>query len=171
MKISINLSKHFLFIAVAVAVIAVTGLYIWNRTPQISPVPDSIKQQLNYSVLYPTGYTIDPSSWTYLKAQQTVSFNVKLGGNSILFTEEKVPLAYSGDAAAYNRFIGSLKPIANFNVPLGTVSLANFITDDLRPVGATGILKAKGTFLLVHPSQNLSNNDWRQLFESLKVDK
>jgi hypothetical protein len=68
-------------------------------------------------------------------------------------------------------FIGSLRPSASFSVPLGTVSLSNFVTSgDFQVIGVTGILKVKSTSLLARPDTPLTDDQWRSLFESLKVD-
>ncbi len=134
-------------------------------------MPANIKERASFVIIYPKGYSIDSKSWKYLTDTSSVEFTAKRDGYSVVFTEEKTPLEYQDDVAAYNRFIGSLRPRANFDVPLGSVSIANFVTAaSYEIVGETGILNAKGTLLLAHPDTQISDDQWRNLFESLKVD-
>jgi hypothetical protein len=146
-------------------------IHFWPKAP--SPVPKSVRSQAGFAIIYPDprSYATTPSAWRYTTSNSTVQFTVTKDGGSIAFTEEETPLAYQNDAAAYNRFIGGLRPSANFNVPLGTVSIANFVTaGDYQIVGKTGILNTQGTLVLAHPDTSLSDDQWRALFQSLQVD-
>lgn len=155
------------------AVVAVLTLIAFGWVlfrPMQSPVPAHIKQQVGFSILYPAGSPIDPTSWRYLPSQSTISFTAHKDGFSVIFTEQEVPLAFQDDTAAYDRFIGSLHPFANFQTNLGNVSLIDFVTaTDFQPAGQAGILNAKGTLLLVHPDRELSEDEWRDLFRSIRT--
>jgi hypothetical protein len=55
------------------------------------------------------------------------------------------------------------------------VSIVNFVTSgDYTPAGSSGILNAKGTLMIAHPDvsfkQTLTDNTWRDIFNTLKVD-
>lgn len=141
----------------------------WPQGP--SPVPLNIRTQAMFSIIYPSGYNIEGKSWKYNGSQKSVEFVAQKDNYSVTFTEEKTPLEYQNDLAAYNRFIGSLRPRANFDVPFGAVSISNFVTaGDYQVVGETGILNTKGTLILAHPNMQITDDQWRGLFESLKVD-
>lgn len=168
-KIPTWAKPKFILGTLGLTVLVALLFLFWTGTP--SPVPVNIKNQLNFAVIYPKGYSVDSSSWNYQTSQKILAFIVKKDNYTVAFTEQMTPLAYQNDVAAYNRFIGSLRPSANFNVPLGTVSLANFVTTgDYQPTGPSGILNANGTMLIAHPSRDLSGEEWRNLFESLSVD-
>jgi hypothetical protein len=167
-KIPKWINKEFVAAWASVVMLVVLVVWLWPRPS--SPVPANIKHQINFRVIYPKKYPIDTNSWKYLSSEKTLSFNAVINNNSVTITEQKAPLAYQNDKAAYNRFIGSLRPSANFDSPLGSVALTNFVTaSDYQTVGATGILNAKGTMLLAHPTNNISEDDWRNLFNSMKV--
>ncbi len=145
--------------------------FIWRQNHTPSPVPATVKSQLNFPVIYPKGYQIDKNSWNYINTEQTLSFSIPNNGNKLVFTEQKVPLSYADDAAAYDRFVGSLKPYINFKVPLGSVSLVAFVTaGDFRPQGRTGILKTKDTLLTAHPDNMMTDQQWLELFKSLVTE-
>ena len=162
-------NKEWLISWLIVALTLLLVIHFWPQSP--SPVPPTIKANAAFSIIYPQGYDIDAKSWKYQTSQKLVEFSIKKDGAVTVFTEQETPLAYQNDAGAYDRFIGSLRPRANFDVPLGTVSISNFVTSgDYQVVGETGILNAKGTLLFVHPNTQITDDQWRALFESLKVD-
>lgn len=156
----------------AAALAVILAIHFWPGPPSL--VPPYVRTQASlahFSIIYPSDFSIDASSWKYLPDQKSVQFKATKNGTGVVFTEEATPLAYQNDVASYNRFIGSLRPRANFDVPLGTVSISNFVTQgDYQVVGETGILNTNGTLLLAHPDKNVSDDDWRALFESLKID-
>jgi hypothetical protein len=144
----------------------------WLFYPVYDPVPTPIRHQINFTVLYPSGYNINSSSWQYTSSQGLLAYTVQVAGITVNFTEQTTPLPYQNDIGAYDRFIGSLKPFANFSTPFGTASIVDFVTaTDFQIEGETGILNAKGTFLLVHPNSDLSNNQWSNLFDTLKASQ
>ena len=164
-----NENKAWILTWTCAAVIVLLVVHFWPQGPD--PVPTIIKRQAGFSIIWPAGYQIDANTWKYLDTEKSVQFSAKKDGITTVFTEEATPLAYQNDVAAYNRFIGSLRPRANFDVPLGTVSISNFVTQgDYQVVGETGILNAKGTLVLAHPDTQLTDDQWRSLFESLKVN-
>ena len=145
-------------------------IHFWPKAP--SPVPANIQREAGFTIMYPDprGYSYKNAGWSYTPKDGSVSFTVKKDGYSVAFNEQETPLAYQNDVASYNRFIGSLRPSANFDVPLGTVSITNFVTaGDYQVVGKTGILNAQNTLLLAHPDTDLTDNQWRELFESLQT--
>jgi hypothetical protein len=41
----------------------------------------------------------------------------------------------------------------------------------LKPVGQSAVLASNNTFLIAHSEKNLTNAQWKDLFESLKTSK
>jgi hypothetical protein len=156
-------------------VVVFAGVYLlFLRNPPRnppSPVPSNIKSQVSFKIFYPSGdYVIDATTWKYLPGTKTLNFMAKEGDSSVVFTEQETPLAYANDQAAYQRFIGGLKPSATFDSPQGSVSITGFVTSDsFQNVGKTAILNAQGTLVLVHPSVDLTDDQWKALFQSLNV--
>ncbi|HXH27155.1 MAG TPA: hypothetical protein VNG90_04620 [Candidatus Acidoferrum sp.] len=136
-----------------------------------SRIPKGIKQQVSFTILYPIDRAISLDNWKYLSSQHGLSFIAHDDNFSVTFTEQAVPLAFQNDMAAYNRFIGGLRPSANFKTSLGTVSLVTFVTaHDFQVAGQAGILNADGTLLLAHPDRTLSDDEWRSVFDALGND-
>ena len=170
-QIWLTAHKRFLIISLVTLIAILVVILRPVLFPATSPVPANIKSQLSFPVLYPKNDTVNSSSWKYLSDEKDLTFTVKHGDFTVVFTEQEVPLAYQNDQAAYDRFIGTLRPSATFNTPLGSVSLASFVTaGDFQYEGKSAILKSHNTLLIAHPSRALSDDEWRSLFDSLKVD-
>src|SRR6266567_901950 len=116
-----------LIVGVCLAVLAIAGLLIL-RPAFGSRIPAGIKRQVGFTVLYPIDRAVGLDNWKYLHGQNSLSFTAHASNFSVIFTEQTVPLAFQDDVAAYNRFIGGLRPKASFKTSLGTVSLVNFVT-------------------------------------------
>jgi hypothetical protein len=139
-----------------------------------NPVPEDIKGKVDFKVITPRGggTSIDSQSWGYSDQQKSLSFTLKTNSYTAIVTEEKVPLEFKNDQASYNRFIGTLRPKLNFDSALGSVSVANFVSasgGNFQPEGVSGILKTRGTLVIVHPNRNLTDDEWEKLFASLRV--
>jgi hypothetical protein len=167
----VTVHKRLLLVAGVIAVL-VTGSVLWYFFHPIpNPLPPDIKREVNFKLVYPTTTAqVDDTSWKYQSSEQVLTYQIKGDNYTATVTEQEVPLQYRDDQAAYDRFIGSLRPYANFNVPLGSVTLANFVTaGDFNPTGLAGILKTHNTLIIIHPDSQLSQDDWESLFDSLKV--
>jgi hypothetical protein len=170
-------NRHTRLIVTALLTLLLVSAILLVLNPFTSnPVPDNIRPKVHFSVIYPgsRGVSVKQDSWGFSDEQQSLSYNVKSGNLSAVVTEEKVPLAFRDDEASYNRFIGSLRPSLNFNCPLGSVSVANFVSgfgSSFTPEGPSGIMKTHGTLVLVHPlgRVTVSDSDWQTLFDSLQV--
>src|SRR4051794_36561730 len=97
-----------IWLAGAVVIAVATLALLLNKRPD--PVPAAIKDQLNFHAVYPQELAASPASWKYSRSDQILTFSVKGPGFLAVFTEQPTPLAYRDDRAAYDRFIGSLRP-------------------------------------------------------------
>lgn len=164
--------KRALIMAVVLLIIlaGAAGYKLLVKAP--NPVPPGVSAKANFSIVYPTPSTINSESWTYSDKQKTVNFISNQPGFTVTFTEQEVPLAYQNDESAYGRFIGGLRPTINFNSKLGSVSVTNFVTAaNYQPAGETAVLKTQDCLVLVHPSRNLTDDEWRSVFNSLSITK
>jgi len=164
--------KKLLILLIVVGAAVALTLSVKALTAPPSPLPDSIKQEINFKFIYPRGFDFTNAGWKYDSNNEMLSFKVSKHGMNTVISEQKTALAYQDDTAAYNRFIGGLRPKLTFNSPLGTVAIVNFVTAAKFEIeGETAILNSQGTFLTAHPSQTFTDDDWRGLFSAMKVDR
>jgi hypothetical protein len=148
------------------------GLLAYNQSSNKNPLPDNIKHQITYKVLYPTPKAGElSSSYSYQAEQKTLSFLLKKFGSKISITEQPAPDSLGSGNQIYFQALG-IHPYAQFVSKLGPVALTKFWeSNTLDPKGQSGILVSKGTLLIAHPDKALTNDQWKQLFNSLKIAK
>lgn len=154
----------------AALLLAVSLLEIWRNAHQ-NPLPSDIKRQVSYGVVYP-GKTseIDAGSYAYRSDASSLTFKVNKFDTKIVFTEQPAPASLGGNQPYYPAL--GVHPYAQFNTKLGPVALVKFWqSGSLKPIGQTGFLSANGTLLIAHSDKQLANDQWKQLFDSLKISK
>ena len=158
--------KKKLIILVSVLVLSVTLITVFLQLRKPSIVPRSILNQIDFAIFYPPvnqQTTIETATFKYAKSLKQVSFIVDFSGQRITFAEQGSPDSFGADPNFYPQFIKSLKGYATFDSVNGRVDLA-------RPAqvnAETGVMNAKGTLMFAKSDGNLSEDNWKLLFNSL----
>lgn len=148
------------------------GGVVWYNLRPISRAPDSIQLQTPFTILVPQDRKIALSEWRYNASEKNLSFTATVQGKKVILTQQAAPLAYRDDKAAYDRFVGTLRPTANFRSPLGTVSLFRLVEEGTyNPGGDSAILLAHDTLLIAHPPEAISEDDWIRLFQTFTKER
>ncbi len=154
-----------------VLVVAGTTFYIANTNK--NPLPTSIKNQVSFKIVYPAASLakIDINSYDYQAGNKVLTYKVDFAGSSIIITQQPAPDKLGVDTQAYYPAIG-IHPYAQFNTKLGTVALTKFWqSSTLKPTGQSAILATNGTMVLAHSDKDLTDQQWKSLFDSLKITK
>ncbi len=167
-----RVSKQTLFIALASLIVAIAIVGLFASRTSGNPLPPKIKSQVSYKVIYPAKTSqITPTSYDYQADQKTLTFSIMDSGNSIVFTEQPAPESLGSGSQVYYPALG-LHPYAQFQTKLGPVALVKFWdSGTLAPAGESGVLASGGTLLIAHSSKLLTNAQWKDLFETLKLTK
>lgn len=168
---SLNISKKTV-ILVLTPVIVLSGLVLYQLLNKPNPIPKNIQAQLSYKTIYPANTDqITPNSYKYQVDQKNLVFDVEFSGNKIIFTEQPAPESLGSTTQAYYPVLG-VHPYAQFQTGLGVVALTKFYhTGSLKPFGESGILASGGTLLIAHCEKHMTNEQWKALFESLKISR
>jgi hypothetical protein len=173
MRLNIHkkLSKIF-FASSLLLLMAAGGWLFYIHQSSKNPLPDSIKQQAGFKLVYPASNAqINPNSYNYQSNQKVLSFSANYSGSNIVFSEQQVPNSLGTDTQDYYPTLG-LHPYAQFKTGLGVVALTKFwLSGSLKPAGESGIMVSSGTLLTAHTSKLLTNQQWKDLFDSLKITK
>ena len=161
-------SRSFRPIAIILVVaVIISGLSLYRYYYNSSPIPNSIRHQINYVIFYPKSsnqIVIEKSTFKYSKSLGQVSFIVEYGGQHITFAEESSPDSFAADPNFYSQFTNSLNGYATFDTVNGTASLT--IPTEVKH--EVGVMNAKGTLMFAQSTTgNLGENAWKQLFNSL----
>jgi hypothetical protein len=172
MDIRISVKKRYLILMLLLAFVGGGGFYTYANKTNANPLPDNLKNQISFKIIYPenTGH-IDESSFLYKTESKVLSFSVKKEDKKIVFTEQTAPENVGDGNQVSFQAIG-LHPYANFQSKLGPVALAKFWeSKNLDPYGQSAFLVSNGTLLNAHSDKDLTNAEWKDLINSLKVSQ
>jgi hypothetical protein len=170
LSVRLHISKKAVLITLLALVLASAGTALYLLQDNTNPLPQSVKSQIGYKAIYPSKVSqIDPNSYAYQADGKTLSFIVTTNNAHVTFTEQPAPNTLGSDGQPYYPALG-LHPYAQFKTKLGPVALAKFWkAGSLKPVGESAILATGGTLLIAHSDKDLTNAQWKTLFDSLKT--
>lgn len=167
-----NLLK-ILTIGISVIVISAAGVLIYELLQPKNPVPTKIKKQISYKVIYPPSSTIvNPNSgYEYKTEDKTLTFSSKSSGATIVLVQQPAPDTLSANGQVYYPALG-IHPYAQFQSKLGPVALTKFWkSSSLEPAGQSGVLATNGTLLIARSDKDLTNAQWKDFFDTLKITR
>jgi uncharacterized protein YxeA len=171
MHLNIRIPKKAL-VLLLVLIVAVLGSVYYSKQNNKNPLPENIRGVISYKIIYPSSTKqIDSKSFNYQTDKKTLSFKVNTGASNVVFAEQQAPEALGSDTQAYYPALG-IHPYAQFKTKLGQVALTKFWqSGNLKPVGQSAVLASNGTLLIAHAEKDLTNSQWKNLFQSLKTTK
>lgn len=168
LNINIRITKQVLVI-VTVILLAAAGSLLYLKSANSNPLPKTIKDRVNFKIIYPRNQVAPIKQNSYRYQQNVLSFQVRFAGADIAFSEQRAPESLGSGDQIYYPTLG-IHPYAQFKTDQGPVALTKFWeSGSLQPVGQAGVLAAKGTLLTAHSDKILTNQQWKDLFENLKV--
>ncbi|HET7827277.1 MAG TPA: hypothetical protein VFK97_00220 [Candidatus Saccharimonadales bacterium] len=166
-----RLPKKETLIKLLVWALIIGCVIAWWKWPAKNTIPADIRSQLNFHAVYPTK-NYDPNGFHYIASSHALWFSATESGIKVLVTEQSLP-ANSGDNPAQDpgQMLNQLgvRYFSQIQSKLGVISVAKFWTRSYDPNGQTAILGTKGTLVLAHPVKDLSQNQWVQFFNSLRL--
>lgn len=173
LTLKLNINKRSISLIIVAIVVIISGLFAYIYTINQNPIPKTIKNQVAFKIIYPSTHLaqIDTSSYQYQSDNQILSFSASYANQTILFTEQRAPSSLGSDSQVYYPALG-IHPYAQFKTSLGIVALTKFWqSGTLTPIGQSAIMAARGTMLTTHTDKSLSNQQWKDLFDSLKITR
>lgn len=171
-RLNFQLSKTFFVLAGSIIIFGLTS-FLYLKQRDASPLPSRLQDKVSFKVAYPrhekTSFNQD--SFKYEDKQAALSFSTSYEGANIAFTEQPVPPALGSSTEAYYPALG-IHPYAQFKTDLGTVALTKFWqSGSLKPFGQTAIMAVEDTLITARSDKELTNQQWKELFESLKITR
>jgi hypothetical protein len=121
-------------------------------------------------VLYPDSQspaTVKTGSIKYDAGTQVLTYIIADAGVPITISEQSTPQAFIDIPQSYATLINSLNNYASFDSLQGTVALT--YPKELNGQ-QSAVMNTKGTLMFAHPTNgSLSENQWKNLFNSLEV--
>ena len=156
------------FVALLVGGIGVYALYSWHENN--NPIPSSIRTKISFVIFYSKAsgnITANKKTIKYDGSTKIFSYLANYNHKRITVSEQAVPTGFIDIPATYTKFIDSLNQYSSVGSVYGNVALT-------QPKGLNGqqsaVMNADGTLLFAHPdSGNLSDDQWREFFNSLQM--
>jgi hypothetical protein len=159
----------YVLLAVAALAVIVTGTILYLHAQQ--PIPSKIKKQLNFLVFLPQGdesFRTDSKSFKYDANLKVISVVVASFGIRNTISEQPTPDSFNDIPGYYDKLTEKLNSYANFDTDLGTVYLTR--PEELKGK-QSAVMNTKGTLMFASPDKDLTNDQWRQFFNSLSIIK
>lgn len=153
----------FGMMAVALAALSFAVYRLTHPTPL---VPASILKQVEFVPMVPdarSGWQLQTGSLQYDATQKVLFFNVTNGTDKLIFSEQATPDQFSDIQGYQDAFLAKLNQYKDFDTAAGTVYLTH--PTELSG-GQSAVLNEQGTLLFARPSHNLTDNEWRNLFDN-----
>lgn len=167
-----NFKKNVLALVAALVVLGVATGVLFYLNNASNPLPSDIKNQLSYKAVYPPsglGTIID--SYQYNQNDRVLTFSLRKFDTKIVFVEQKAPESLGANGQVYFPAIG-IHPYAQFQSKIGPAALTKFYkSGNLEQFSQSGVLYSEGTLVWVGSQKNLTNDQWKTLFDGLKVSK
>ncbi len=172
LSLEIKFTKKLMVVLTVIFILIATALALYIKISRADPLPASIKQQIIFKVAYPTGIaTVGQSDYKYHPDQKLLSYTIHYAGESITFQEQPAPASLGAGSQVYYPALG-IHPYAQFSAPLGPVALTKFYqSGSLKPFGQSAVLATHGTLVIANTTGSLTNEQWKNLFESMKITK
>lgn len=133
------------------------------------PLSEEIQKQLTFSLLYPdgsSGHKIAADTATYDGRTKVLIFHAKKGEIDMTISEQATPEQFNDIPEYYPKLVEKLHAYTTFDSLHGKVSLTQ--PEELKGE-QSAVFNGKGTLMFVHPSRNLSVDEWRDFFNTLAI--
>jgi predicted N-acyltransferase len=159
----------YIIVVIVVVSIVVVGL---KQLHKDSPIPPAVNQEANFVIFYPNENSqtkINKASFKYDSHAKALSFIVTYNSKSLTFSEQPTPQGFVDIPQAYDKLIEELNGYSSFDSYYGKVDLTH--PKELKGQQSAA-MNTKGTLTFVHPTNgDLSNDQWKQLFNNLDIVK
>jgi len=137
-----------------------------------NPIPDQIKQNVKFVILYPDKTHSQPvisKSLKYDQSSKVFSFVYSTGTADITVAEQATPQAFTDIPQAYDKLVQNLNEYSSFDSYYGKVSLTK-----PKEFGnqQTAVFNSKGTLVFAHQTKgNWTKDQWNDLINHLNTIK
>jgi multidrug efflux pump subunit AcrB len=164
-----NLSLWTKAVVIVVVLILVAGATVLAK--QLAPerlVPSSIQKRITSTIFLPNSPNVTAKKETvkYDSKTKLLSYQAAAFGITTVISEQPTPDTFTDIPQVYDKVLESWKQYEKFDTASGTVYLTRPGDQGGKEVG---VMNSKGTLMFVKPEKDLSDDQWRQFFKSLKA--
>lgn len=157
-------------------ILVVAGLFIFKYIAENHTVINQqILDEADFTIFYPGDSTELDDSWqlqkdrtTYDKESGVLTLHAlqPSTGRQVVLNEQPTPGAFADVPTQYSRMLNTLNEYDELQIGFGTVALTH--PKELSG-GQSAVANKAGTLIFAKPSVNLTNDEWKDFFESLRI--
>ena len=119
------------------------------------------------TLIAPSGaVTTNRESATFGGQDNLLTFKASYGGKNLTFSEQPTPQSFNDIPGAYEKFASDLGKYDSFDSTLGHVDLVRIPKQNNLQAA---VMNTQGTLMFIKPEKDLSTNEWREIFRTLKT--
>jgi hypothetical protein len=175
MRLSVNrkVSTRAFITALVLLLLLGSAAFVVLKDNNAAPLPKDLKDKVDFRVVYPAASNaqIQQTSYVYHAQQRVLNFKVYYADTTVVFSQQPAPRNIGSDTQSYYPALG-IHPYAQFGTDLGQVALTKFYqSGSLKPFSQTAVMVSKDTLLAASSEKTLTNEQWKKLFDELKITK
>ena len=156
--------KRIWLAVILLLVVVVSGLTIW-LVPQ-SPVSRDIKKHVSFVIFVPGGdWKVERSDVSYDPNKKVLTINATNGGQKVTLNEQATPDPFNDIPGYYDKLVETLHSYAKIDTSIGKVNLTH--PEELHG-RQSAVSNNQGTLMFLSPNKDLSDDDWRRLFNTMR---
>lgn len=172
MKVSFTRKRVVAVLLVLVVLLVSAGLLYMFKLRAAVLIPGSLRESVPFSAVYPTsksGVAVNAESAQYFSSEQLVVFEGEHqdARSRLVFSQQSLPDELN-DSDGFKRMIDSMAPYGNFNSKFGQVHLTRPPSQGERQ---SAVLKTENSLVFILAAENLTEEQWRVLVNSLVLEK
>jgi len=171
----ITLRTKILIAALIVLALAGSALVLSRMFESQTVISKQILDEANFTIFYPANASKSDTAWKLLKDRTsydtgsgvlTLYVSQASTGKQITLNEQPTPGAFSDVPTQYSKMLTTLNEYNELQIGFGTVALTH--PKELNG-GQTAVANKAGTLIFAKPSGNLTDNEWKDFFQNLRI--
>lgn len=130
-----------------------------------------VKKNIPFTVLVPSDeslITLDKTSVKYDSTTKLLTYSglINTNGAKLIFSQQPTPESFVDIPQAYEKLITSINQYSAFDSVQGKVYLTK--PTELKG-GTSAVMNTKGVLMFIKPTKDITEDEWKKLFNSLKI--
>jgi len=163
------------FISMSIVIVAGGVFGLFKLLESQTVISKQVLNEANFTIFYPTDTIKSASSWQLQKDR--TSFDKGSGvltlhatqastGRQIILNQQPTPGAFTDVPTQYSKMLSTLNEYNELQIGFGTIALSH--PKELNG-GQTAVANKAGTLIFAKPSANLTDNEWKDFFQNLRI--
>lgn len=173
--------RRYLLAIIIVVICMGTGAavtyYLLHEKQKPTIIDSQILENANFTMFYPgdaeqtaDGWVLQQERTNYDKTTGVLTLHTIQNGRnrSIILTEQSLPGVFNDIPSQYSKMLTTMNEYSELQTSFGAVALTR--PKELNG-GQAAVISKSGTLIFAKPSVDLTDDVWRDFFESLRIHR